>query len=642
MLAGAMQCYHTLVLIDICREFCCSARSCFITFVVKCNMAATRQLAAIMFTDIVGYTALMGSDEQKAFEFLDKNRQLHKPAIESFNGRIIKELGDGVLAIFNTATDAVNAAIKIKEACNRENNFSLRIGIHLGDIVIENGDVFGDGVNVASRIQAAAKPGSIYLSEAVQQNISNKKNITTKFAAEQQLKNVKDPVRMYEVIDAEKIIAPLFPVNVEVTSQQKKSIAVLPFVNMSNDPEQDYFCDGISEEILNALTHLSNLRVVSRTSSFALKEKNLDVREIGKILGVESLLEGSVRKSGHRLRITTKLVNVSDGSHLWSEKYDRECEDIFSIQEDIAANVATALKGFLTSEEKIVMQRPETIIQAYEYFLKGRELFHRLFLYEAKELFQKAIAVDSEYALAYAGLADVHSWLYDWLGTHTSDLEAAEANSLKALSLAPGLSESHISRAFVLSLARRYDESDHEFGEAIRLNSNSYDAYYLYARSFFARGNIEQAAVMFHKASDIRSDDYQSTLLLAMCLKKLGSRDEKEMLREGIRRARKQFGLNPVDRRLLSLGSTSLYDYGDKEEAFKWINKALELYPEDVSVLINGLCLFAKANNKEKAFSLLEQAISKGYGKRDWIAHDPDYDLVRSDPRFKALLDRMQ
>ena len=233
-----------------------------------------------------------------------------------------------------------------------------------------------------------------------------------------------------------------------------QSIAVLPFLNMSNDPEQDYFCDGISEEILNALTHLNNLHVVSRTSSFALKDKNLDAREIGKILNVQSLLEGSVRKAGNRLRIVTKLINVSDGTHLWSERYDREMADIFSIQEDIAGNVATALKGFLTTEEKAIIQRPETIIEAYEYFLKGRQLFHKLFLQEAKEMFMKAIEIDADYALAYAGLADAHSWIYDWLGANNADIEAAEKNSLKALALAPGLSESHVSRAFVLSLSQ--------------------------------------------------------------------------------------------------------------------------------------------------------------------------------------------
>ncbi len=602
----------------------------------------SRQLAAIMFTDIVGYTALMGKDEQKAFELLKINREIQKPIIEQYNGRWIKELGDGVMASFNTVSDAVNAAIKIQQTCNAAKDFQLRIGIHLGEVVFENDDVFGDGVNIASRIQAIASPGAIYVSESVHLNVSNKKDIQTKFIKEETLKNVKEPVRIYEVTTGSGAAASLSIMKGEPANAQKKSIAVLPFLNMSNDAEQDYFCDGISEEILNALTHLNNLRVISRTSAFALKDKNLDAREIGKILDVEFLLEGSVRKAGNRLRITTKLVKVSDGSHLWSDRYDHELEDIFSIQENIAENVATALQGVLTSKEKEAMRRPETVIEAYEYFLKGRQLFHQIDLNDAKKLFEKAIKLDSEYALAYAGLADTHSWLYEWMGANPYDLEAAESNSRKALSLAPNLSESHSARGFVLSLGKKYDEAEQEFKEAIKLNSNSYDAHYHYGRSCFARGQIHESAELFLKASEVRREDFQSVLLLAQSLRMLGKDESQETIREGINRARKQLELNPTDRRVLSLGSGSLFEIGEREEAFLWMNKALELYPEDAGVLINGACFFAKDGNKEKALSLLELAVGKGYGKRDWIEHDPDYDSLRNETRFKALLSKLQ
>src|ERR1019366_8876344 len=213
-------------------------------------MSQTRQLAAIMFTDIVRYTALMGSDEQKAFTILIKNRALQKPIIEQFNGRWIKELGDGVMASFNTVSDAVNAAIKIQEACNAAKDFQLRIGIHLGEVVFENDDVFGDGVNIAARIQAVAKPGSIYVSESVQRNVSNKKDITTKFIKEETLKNVKEAVRMYEVLIKDDSIA---TAENKMRNISQNSIAVLPFANMSSDPEQEFFSDGISEEIINML-----------------------------------------------------------------------------------------------------------------------------------------------------------------------------------------------------------------------------------------------------------------------------------------------------------------------------------------------------------------------------------------------------
>lgn len=421
----------------------------------------------------------------------------------------------------------------------------------------------------------------------------------------------------------------------------RSSIAVLPFINMSADPEQEYFCDGMSEEIINSLVQLNNLRVIARTSVFSFKGKNLDVREIGKTLNVNTLLEGSVRKSGDRLRITTQLIKVSDGSHLWSNRYDRVLEDVFAIQEDIAENVATSLKGFLTNKEKEAIRRPETNIEAYEYYLKGRQLFHQVFLDEAKKMFEKAIELDPEYASAYAGLADAHSWLYEWEGSKDSDLEAAERNSSKALSLAPDLAESHSSRGFVLSLAGKYDEGEKEYKEAIRLNPNFFDAYYFYGRACFANGQIEKSAELFRKAAEVREEDFQSMLLLSQSLGMLGKPDEKETLLEGIRRTRKQLEINPDDRRALSLGSGNLYDAGEKEEAIRWINRALELYPEDAGVLINGVCLFAK-EDKEKALNLLEKAVEKGFGKKDWIEQDPDYDPLRNEPRFQALLKKLK
>ncbi len=604
-------------------------------------MSQSRQLAAIMFTDIVGYTSIMGESEEFAMSLLSKNREIQGHIIEQFKGRWIKEMGDGILASFDSASDAVNAAIKIQEESKNIRGLELRIGLHLAEVVFENEDVYGDGINIAARIQAISNPREIYVSEAIHSNVSNKTGIVTRFVKEQKLKNVNDPIRIFKVLTSHSGDSSPLSLRNQASKSSVNSIAVLPFVNMSNDPDQEYFCDGISEEIIDTLAQINNLRVVARTSAFSFKGKNIDVREIGKALDVSSLLEGSVRKSGKRLRITTKLVQVSDGSHLWTMRYDRELEDIFAIQEDIAKNVATELKGVLTSKEREIIRPQKAEIEAYECFLKGRKLFHQFNLVQAKQLFKQAIHIDPNYGPAYAGLSNVYSQLYEWKGANKTDLEKAEAYSLKALALAPNLAESHSSYGVILALRNHYEEAEREFNEAIQLNPNSFDTYYRYGRWCYSLGLTEKSAEMFLKASEVDKEDFQSLILLSQSLNMIRNNDGHDAMIEGMKRVRRRLELDPADRRALSIGSISLFENGDEEESFRCINKALELYPNDLSVLFNAACLYAKAGKKDKALNFLQIAIENGYGNKAWIEHDSDYDSLRDEPRFKELMKKI-
>jgi len=460
-------------------------------------MSQTRQLAAIMFTDIVGYTALMGHDEVKAFELLNKNRQIHKPIIGEFNGRFIKELGDGIMASFNTVSDAVNAAIKIQNVCSSANDFQLRIGIHQGEVVFETEDVFGDAVNIAARIQAAAKSGCIYISESVHNNISNKKDIKTRYINAETLKNVKEPVRMYEVITSS---SPIRSSDKPVEKNTQNSIAVLPFTNMSSDPEQEFFSDGISEEIINMLAQVPGLKVAGRTSSFSFKGKNQDLRLIGEQLNVNHILEGSVRKSGNKLRITAQLIKVTDGYHLYSEKFNRELEDIFDIQDEIALAILNAIKiKLLDAEKKSVLKRYTDNTEAYQLYLLGR--FH-VNQYGGAEAFKKGIAyyeaaikIEPEYALAYAGMAWcwLELWFFQFLPAEQC-LPPWKKVIQRSLELDDEIAESNFALASMKLWYEWdfYDAAIH-FQRALEINPNNAEVHVNYAYCFLFTGKLAEA-----------------------------------------------------------------------------------------------------------------------------------------------------
>jgi len=451
----------------------------------------TRKLSVIMFTDIVGYTELMGDDEEKGFSILQKNHSLQKPIIKHYNGQWLKDIGDGVLACFDTATDAVLCGKKIQDNCIKEPDLKLRIGIHLGEVLFKNNDVFGDGVNIASRIQEKAPPGGVYISESVFRNIQNKKGISAGFVKEERLKNVKFPVRIYEINLKKKDWQPMVV--------QKKSIAVLPFVNMSADPEQEYFCDGISEEIINTIVQFPEIKVSARTSSFSFKGKNDDLRIIGQKLGVSNVLEGSVRKSGNQVRITVQLLEAETGFHLWSKKYDRKLDDVFAIQDEIALEIADHLMATLSDKEEVPMTRRQTNdLEAYQLYFKGRSLYYQRgpTLKEGIECFRQALEIDPDYALAYSGLADSYVMLCLWGFISPEECWAQVIPaSKKASQLDPDLSETCHTRAIIaLFHDRDYQLAEEEFKKAIKLNPTNTQprTWYGLFYQLYIRNNVKQ------------------------------------------------------------------------------------------------------------------------------------------------------
>jgi non-specific serine/threonine protein kinase len=428
------------------------------------------------------------------------------------------------------------------------------------------------------------------------------------------------------------------------TRGQESSIAVLPFANMSADAEQEYFCDGIAEDIINNLCHINGLRVAARTSAFAFKGRNVDVREIGRQLNVKAVLEGSVRKAGKRLRITAQLINVSDGYHAWSERYDRELEDIFAIQDEIATSIAQTLQIRLNEQELgAIRKMPTRDVEAYDLYLRARVWARRGHRErkQALEMFRRAIAKDPDYAMAYAGVADVSTFTYLHLTGKQEDLDRALEFSQRALELDPSLAEAHAAHGYALSILKRCEEADHAFETAIELNPNLYEAYYHYARTCFVRGQFEKAARLYEKAAESDPEDYQALALLHNVYESLGMQDRAlDATRRALKVIERHLSLNPDDSRATYFGAGALHSLGREEEALEWVERSLAMAPSDIGVLYNTACFFSRLKNIDRAIELLERAQFAGFAMRSWMEHDSDLDPLRDDPRFNQILER--
>ena len=441
-----------------------------------------RRLAAILAADVVGYSKLMEKDEAGTLSVLSHLiKDVIEPLITKHNGRIVKLVGDGILAEFGSVVDAVTCAVAWQKTVTEfsANNLQFRIGINLGDIIFQDSDIFGNGVNVAARMEALSSPGGICISGAVHSEVKNKLDHKYDDLGENKVKNIAEPVRVYRVATGNLGSELNTNENIGLTQTGKASIAVLAFTNMSGDPEQDYFSDGISEDIITELSRFKELFVIARNSSFSYKGKPTKVQDIGRDLGVDYVVEGSVRKAGRRVRITVQLIEAASGNHIWAERYDRELEDIFELQDEITQAIVTILPVRLQNALiENARKKPSKNLSANDYFMRANWLYKQAGPNAANDtldLLKKAVEIDSNCAPAYALIARVHAYsVFTFSPIGEDPTVAALENINRALGLGEGDHFVHVCAGHVYSICGDHDLSKIHSDKAIALNPNEF------------------------------------------------------------------------------------------------------------------------------------------------------------------------
>jgi len=485
-------------------------------------LSENRRLVAILAADVVGYSRLASADEDRTLARLRALRSdLIDPTIAVHHGRVIKRTGDGALVEFRSVVDAVRCAVEVQNGMVERNagvpqdrRIEFRIGIHLGDVVEESdGDLMGDGVNIASRLEGVAAPGAICLSEDAYRQVKARLDLSVSDLGSTQLKNIAEPIRVYSLqvgsAGTKAAATSETATSRPATAAPKLSIAVLPFANMSGDAEQDYFADGISEDIITALSKLSQLFVIARNSSFTFKGQNVHVQEVGTKLGVRHVLEGSVRKSGNRVRITAQLIDATSGGHLWAERFDRDLTDIFAVQDDVTQQIVDALALNLTEgdRQRLAPEHPRNA-EAYDCFLRGRELWHRLTKetnVAARDLLQRAIELDPKFASAYAFLALTHGldYLNRWSASPPESMAQAEEVATRAVTLDGSDPWAHWALAMAKLYTRRHDGAIDEAERAIVLNPNFAEGHFSLGEALYYSGRSEEALESFARGKTL-------------------------------------------------------------------------------------------------------------------------------------------
>lgn len=631
---------------------------------------AMRQLVAILFADMVGYTALMQENEQLGRQKRQRLREVLEGTITRYDGRILQYYGDGCLSIFNSAIQAVHCGVSMQSQWQQLPAVDVRIGIHTGDVTIEDGAVYGDGVNVASRVESLAVPGSVFISEKVFDEVRNQEDIRVREMGYFEFKNVKTPIRVYAVA-ADGIALPAREALQGKTQKPVNRLAVLPFVNMSADTDNEYFSDGITEELLNTLTKIEGLQVTSRTSAFAFKGKHADIRDIGIQLNVDKVLEGSVRKAGNRVRVTAQLINAADGYHLWSETYDRHLTDIFGVQDEISAIIANKLRENLAGPRGALKTQAYNV-DAYTLYLKGLHYKNKVTpddMRTAIQYFEQAIAVEPSYAEAYAATATTYTQL-GAMGQVSPQkaFEIAHRYADKALQLDATVAEGHIAKAgCYLFYEWKWREAYDALQAAFELNPGAVAAHHMLATYFIIKGEIDQAvtvmegAVQLDPLSPTANQQLGNTYIFA------------ERFDDAVRQAEKVLEMHPQMRIALELKAWAIGMAGDWREALKIFNEVHRLtnHPlkglmgvgfamgrlgdlegaygavarleqrqreEPEAVLDADLAaVWFSIGNLDKVFYHIDQCIAKRAAPVSYFLRYPAFKALQKDARFERL-----
>jgi TolB-like protein/Tfp pilus assembly protein PilF len=637
-------------------------------------MKQIRMLAAIMFTDMVGYTAMMQENEKRAKTLRDKHRDVLENLVLEHHGQILQYYGDGTLTIFGSAIEAAICGSRIQQELLKDPEVPLRVGIHAGDIVYDDEGVYGDGVNIASRIENIAISGSVLISDRINDELKNQKEITTIPLGTYRLKNVKDPIKIFAVNSFD-IKVPSPDQIIGKTLVADHSVAVLPFINLSSDKDNEYFSDGMTEEILNALAKVEGLMVTSRTSSFAFKGKNKDIKEIAKQLGVNTVIEGSVRKFGNRVRVTAQLINAEDGYHKWSEVYDRNLEDIFTVQDNIATSIAKQMKQSLDDVKpaKKLVKIPTENIEAYNLYLKGLFYWNKWSpdnIQRAIKIYHQAIEIEPEFALPYTGLSACNIYL-GAVGLAPPKVVYPEGKkyALKALELDSKVSEAHISLAMVHYFGDwDWKNSEKCFLNALELNPNSATAHQYYSMLLSTQGYSKKALKESEMAFQLDPLNAPISTMLAFNYFNVN------MVKEAIKQYEKTYEIDPdfqetwsgkafvysktgdvekaiqVYKKVIndpafrhkSLGGLGYLYAKNKEtdKSLKFLKQLEEMETPDLPLDVEKAMIFTGLENFDKAFALLNSAVDKKLGGMNFIKSKYWRDL-HDDPRYIEILKRM-